>query len=186
MAFQKSQNAKRRRSRRHSKGGDSHDSRSLLLDPDATLVCVRTLLDMGQSCSGRWQRAAFPIATVGGMESIWRAHKVLVLSIIFCLVTTTADAKWRDHTPSVPNPARLTELPIADVYVLGLVACFALKPMLSSAIKRRELTLKEAYESVAGCVLPFIGGWLVRRYFPEAWNALPTERWERDFSIKGY
>ena len=98
----------------------------------------------------------------------------------------TANAGWRDHTPSVPNPARLAELPLIDTAFVGVIICGAIKPMLSSVIKQRELTLKEAYESVAGCVLPFLGSWLVRKYFPEEWNKLPTQRWERDFGIGRY
>jgi len=50
-------------------------------------------------------------------------------------------------------------------------------------MRGRELTLKEAYESVAGCVLPLLGPWLVRRYFPEEWNYLPTRVRRVDFGI---
>jgi len=94
-----------------------------------------------------------------------------------------AGVQWRSRTPPAPNPARLLQLGPLEAVGLGIVVCGAVKPMLSSAMRGRELTLKEAYESVAGCVLPLLGPWLIRRYFPEEWNYLPTRVWRVDFGI---
>jgi len=109
----------------------------------------------------------------------------LLLASIAC--AEPAAARLRDKVvPPTGNPFNLVELDPLAAYGLGVVFCMAVKPMLSSAIKGRELTLKEAHEAVAGCILPIVGGWLVRSYFPESWNKLPTRRWERDMGIGAY
>jgi hypothetical protein len=93
-----------------------------------------------------------------------------------------ARIRERVATP-VPNPAQLLNLALLDTYLIGVAICLPLKPMVTSAVRGRELTLKEAYEGVADCLLPIIGSIIVRATFPDRWNKLPTKLWPKDLSI---
>lgn len=111
--------------------------------------------------------------------------RLLALLALLALVSPADGKALRERIVfGPPNPARLIEgIGPVEAFLIGIPFCMAVKPIISSAIKGRELTLKEAYEAVAGCLLPFVGGWIVRRTFPERWNNLPMRRWERDFGI---
>ena len=46
-------------------------------------------------------------------------------------------------------------------YVASSAACVALSPMVATAVVRRPLTYREAHTLAVGCVIPFVGPWLV-------------------------
>ena len=48
--------------------------------------------------------------------------------------------------------------------------CAVVYPIIGTVVLHRALTPREAYTGIAGCVIPFIGGWIVD-------NALPHTAW---------
>lgn len=109
---------------------------------------------------------------------------LLVVLVLLLGADEAAARRWRDRiVPPTGNPAHLVELSLVGTWAFGVGFCSAVSPMLSSVIKGRELSLKEAWTSVAGCFLPIVGGWIVRRHFPERWNKLPMKRHDLDFGI---
>ena len=103
--------------------------------------------------------------------------------IAFVLFTACA---WRPKSAPVPNPTRFAGIGLVQTWGFGIVLCGALKPMIASALRERELTLKEAYAEVADCLLPFVGSWLVRTHFPDEWDKLPMKRHRLEFGIGEY
>lgn len=48
--------------------------------------------------------------------------------------------------------------------------CMVLYPIVGTIVLQRELTPREAYSGILGCVVPFIGGWIVDQTLPHtAW-----------------
>lgn len=56
--------------------------------------------------------------------------------------------------------------------------CMVLYPIIGTIALHRELTPREAYSGIAGCVIPFIGGWIVDQTLPHnAWyDGIPVRR----------
>jgi hypothetical protein len=57
---------------------------------------------------------------------------------------------------------------VTSLGALGLttVGCAALSPIVATAVLGRQLKYREAHILIGGCVIPFVGGWLVN----EAYN----------------
>lgn len=48
--------------------------------------------------------------------------------------------------------------------------CAVIYPMIGTVVLNRPLTPREAYDGMADCIVPFIGGWLVDSWLPHtAW-----------------
>jgi hypothetical protein len=48
--------------------------------------------------------------------------------------------------------------------------CVVVYPILGTLVLQRPLTPREAYTGIAGCVIPFVGGWIVDKLLPHnAW-----------------
>ncbi len=48
--------------------------------------------------------------------------------------------------------------------------CAVVYPMVATVVLNRPLTPREAYDGIADCVVPFVGGWLVDAWLPHtAW-----------------
>ena len=69
------------------------------------------------------------------------------------------------------------------------VGCVVAYPIVGTLVTQRSLTPREAYTGIAGCVIPFVGGWIVDKLLPHnAWYDGLAEtrradlRWQR--SIK--
>jgi hypothetical protein len=66
------------------------------------------------------------------------------------------------------------------------MGCAALSPFVASAALERPLKYREAHELIAGCVIPFIGSWLVDQAYdhhilwaPEEAPAVVKKMWKR-------
>lgn len=59
--------------------------------------------------------------------------------------------------------------------------CMVLYPIIGTIALHRELTPREAYSGILGCVVPFIGGWIVDQTLPHtAWyDGIPARRMGR-------
>jgi hypothetical protein len=56
------------------------------------------------------------------------------------------------------------------VYGITALGCAVVYPMIATAVLNRPLTPREAYDGIANCVLPFIGGWIMDAWLPHtAW-----------------
>lgn len=95
-----------------------------------------------------------------------------------CVSPAAAATKWH---PSLPNPLRFfTDQPavvtvtapdaisfsfVAAVrsYVIGLPWCFATATILATMIERRELERGEVYVIAGSCVLPILGGLIIKQ-----------------------
>lgn len=62
--------------------------------------------------------------------------------------------RWRHAKP-------VTGLSPAGALVATTAACVVASPMVATVVVRRPLTYREAHVLAVGCVLPFIGPWLV-------------------------
>lgn len=55
-------------------------------------------------------------------------------------------------------------------YGVTTFGCAVVYPMVATVVLNRPLTPREAYDGIADCVVPFIGGWLVDAWLPHtAW-----------------
>jgi len=56
--------------------------------------------------------------------------------------------------------------------------CAVLYPIVGTILLHRELTPREAYSGMLGCVVPFVGGWIMDQTLPhDPWyDGLPTGR----------
>lgn len=55
-------------------------------------------------------------------------------------------------------------------YGVTTLGCAVVYPMVATVVLNRPLTPREAYDGIADCVVPFIGGWLVDAWLPHtAW-----------------
>jgi hypothetical protein len=53
----------------------------------------------------------------------------------------------------------------AGAIAFTTIGCMALSPMVGTVVLNRPLTYREAHVMIAGCVIPFIGGWLVNQAY---------------------
>jgi hypothetical protein len=47
------------------------------------------------------------------------------------------------------------------------IGCAALSPIVATALVQRPLKYREAHALIAGCVIPFVGSWLVEKAYDE-------------------
>ena len=80
------------------------------------------------------------------------------------------------HKHGVPAVATTSAGVAFGVTTFG---CMVLYPMIGTIALHRELTPREAYSGILGCVIPFIGGWIVDKTLPHnAWyDGIPARRW---------
>ena len=52
-------------------------------------------------------------------------------------------------------------LSTGGAYAVTTVGCAAVSPMVATVLLRRPLTMREGHVLIAGCVVPFVGPWLV-------------------------
>lgn len=83
---------------------------------------------------------------------------------------------------SVPNPAsHFTSLDPLTTYGVGIIWCGA-TALIIKAARHGEIPLMEAWVIVASCVVPVLGGYLVRRWAAKhlEWNKLKPPVWRYD------
>jgi hypothetical protein len=82
-------------------------------------------------------------------------------------VASTGASYAMTHKHGVP-PTRIASPGVA--FVVTSFGCAVLYPIVGTIVVQRALTPREAYTGIAGCVIPFIGGWLVDQALPHtAW-----------------
>jgi len=66
------------------------------------------------------------------------------------------------------------------------LGCAAVSPMVATALLQRPLKYREAHELIAGCVIPFVGSWLVEQAYdhhilwaPDEEPAAPKKKWTK-------
>ena len=66
------------------------------------------------------------------------------------------------------------------------LGCAAVSPMVATALLQRPLKYREAHELIAGCVIPFVGSWLVEQAYdhhilwaPDEEPATPKKKWTK-------
>lgn len=58
----------------------------------------------------------------------------------------------------------------AAAFGVTTFGCMVLYPIIGTIAVHRELTPREAYSGILGCVIPFVGGWIVDQTLPHnAW-----------------
>lgn len=79
------------------------------------------------------------------------------------------------HKHGVPAVATTSAGVAFGVTTFG---CMVLYPLIGTIAVHRELTPREAYSGILGCVIPFIGGWIVDQTLPHnAWyDGIPARR----------
>lgn len=79
------------------------------------------------------------------------------------------------HKHGVPAVATTSAGVAFGVTTFG---CMVLYPIIGTIAVHRELTPREAYSGILGCVIPFIGGWIVDQTLPHnAWyDGIPARR----------
>jgi hypothetical protein len=79
------------------------------------------------------------------------------------------------HKHGVPA-VRTTSAGVA--FGVTTFGCVVLYPIVGTIAVHRELTPREAYSGILGCVIPFIGGWIVDQTLPHnAWyDGIPAGR----------
>lgn len=80
----------------------------------------------------------------------------------------TTGAAWAlTHKHGVPPVRTMSPGAAFGVTTFG---CMVLYPIIGTIAVHRELTPREAYSGLLGCVVPFIGGWIVDKTLPHtAW-----------------
>jgi hypothetical protein len=80
---------------------------------------------------------------------------------------TTGAAYALTHKHGVPPVRTMSPGAAFGVTTFG---CMVLYPIIGTIAVHRELTPREAYSGLLGCVVPFIGGWIVDKTLPHtAW-----------------
>lgn len=118
------------------------------------------------------------------------------LAVALVLFASPAHAKIKFDAkklrPGLPNIMRsavgfpTSIATAANWYAIGFPWCAATTVMVASAIYRRPLKLSEAWTMTGSCILPIVGGLLIKRAFdahPE-WDNLPTTITPYDPSIR--
>ncbi len=125
-------------------------------------------------------RAAALILAIGLHSQAVRAQDNPILDILFghqdprltatgvgLGVASTGASYALTHKHGVPA-TRITSPGVA--FAVTSFGCAVLYPIVGTIVLHRALTPREAYTGIAGCVIPFIGGWLVDRALPHtAW-----------------
>jgi hypothetical protein len=82
-------------------------------------------------------------------------------------VATTGASYALTHKHGVPPVRTMSPAAAFGVTTFG---CMVLYPIIGTIAVHRELTPREAYSGLLGCVVPFIGGWIVDKTLPHtAW-----------------
>ena len=82
-------------------------------------------------------------------------------------IATTGAAYALTHKHGVPAVRTMSPGAAFGVTTFG---CMVLYPIIGTIAVQRELTPREAYSGLLGCVVPFIGGWIVDQTLPHnAW-----------------
>jgi hypothetical protein len=82
-------------------------------------------------------------------------------------VASTGASYAMTHKHGVP-PTRIASPGVA--FAVTSFGCAVVYPIIGTIVVHRELTPREAYTGIAGCVIPFIGAWLVDQALPHtAW-----------------
>jgi len=80
------------------------------------------------------------------------------------------DAVSWDLTRKHGNPA-VRHVSWGTAYGITTFGCAVVYPMVATVVLNRPLTPREAYDGIADCVVPFIGGWIVDAALPhDAWT----------------
>jgi hypothetical protein len=89
------------------------------------------------------------------------------------------DWKWKWDSAR----AGITQAGALTATTLG---CAAVSPMVATALLDRPLKYREAHELIAGCVLPFVGSWLVEQAYdhhilwaPDEEPQAPKKKWKK-------
>ena len=79
----------------------------------------------------------------------------------------------------------------AGITQMGAIAgttlgCVAVSPMVATVVLDRPLKYREAHELIAGCIIPFVGSWLVEQAYdhhilwaPDEEPAAPKKAWKK-------
>jgi hypothetical protein len=112
-----------------------------------------------------------------------RAALAVLVLLLLTGPALAIDIKRNVH-PGIPNPSGLAHLSGGLYYGTGVITCAATAPMIFNAVMRREPTLGEAWSMFGNCVLPVVGGFIVRSLWRPEWDLLPTETVHYDPSIR--
>jgi hypothetical protein len=101
-----------------------------------------------------------------------RDKRLKVASIAVGAASTVAffsitNWRWRSWNTNLNNG-----LTVGAAYAATTVGCMAVAPIVGTVVVNRPLTPREAHVMMGGCVIPFVGGWLV----DQAYEANP--QWE--------
>jgi hypothetical protein len=85
-------------------------------------------------------------------------------------------------------PAMRTASP-GFAFAVTSFGCAVLYPIVGTIVMHRALTPREAYTGIAGCVIPFVGAWIVDQALPHtAWydgaSETPSPRHRRYYRRK--
>jgi hypothetical protein len=133
--------------------------------------------------------AAALIVTIGLQSQTVRAEDNPILNFLFghqdprltatgigIGIAATGASYTLTHKHGVP--ATRTASP-GFAFALTSFGCAAVYPIIGTIMVHRALTPREAYTGIAGCVIPFIGGWIVD-------NTLPHTAWYDGTPERGY
>ena len=67
--------------------------------------------------------------------------------------------------PGLPSPAHLTSMSIIPAYVMGVPWCAATGTIIATVVLNRELKTSEAWQIFGSCVVPILGGFVMRDLF---------------------
>jgi len=88
---------------------------------------------------------------------------VLLLTSLATADPISIQSLEKQFKVAVPSPTWLTNtIPLGTSLIMGVPWCMATAPMVYQVIIKKTLTLQEAHETFAGCVIPIIGPWIVR------------------------
>jgi hypothetical protein len=89
-------------------------------------------------------------------------------------IASTGASYAMTHKHGVP-PTRIASPGVA--FAVTSFGCAVVYPIIGTILVHRELTPREAYTGIAGCVIPFVGAWLVDQALPHtAWYDGPDYR----------
>jgi hypothetical protein len=125
-------------------------------------------------------RAAAVIIAIGLQSQTVRAEDNPILNFLFgnqdprltatgigIGVASTGASYAMTHKYGVPA-ARIASPGVT--FAVTSFGCAVVYPIIGTIVVHRALTPREAYTGIAGCVIPFIGSWIVD-------NALPHTAW---------
>jgi hypothetical protein len=125
-------------------------------------------------------RAAALIVTIGLQSQTVRAEDNPILNFLFghqdqrltaagigIGIAATGASYALTHKHGVPATRIASP---GFTFALTSFGCAAVYPIIGTIVVHRALTPREAYTGIAGCAIPFIGGWIVD-------NTLPHTAW---------